>query len=128
MKNWSPGVHSPDELLVDLAHARLGYLFGYDIPVRDGVFRYLAFRGTDLHERFENFFGNAVTPELGFQDNQQHGPLSPLGVGNADGRSLLYRSWVLIAFSRSSDDTHSPPVLMTSLSRSVICMYPSLSR
>ncbi len=40
---------------------------------------------------FENFFGNAVTPELGFQDNQQHGPLSPLGVGNADGRRLLDR-------------------------------------
>ncbi len=38
----------------------------------------------------QHFRGNAVVTELRFQHNKQHGSLTPLGIGNANGRRFLY--------------------------------------
>ena len=48
--------------------------------------------------------------------------LAPALVGHRDHRGLGDRGWAMISFSRSTDEIHSPPDLMTSLARSVIRM------
>ena len=59
-------------------------------------------------------------------DDQQR-PLVPLGMRHADDRRFATAGWPQATFSSSIEQIHSPPDLMTSLARSVICMKPCAS-
>ena len=58
----------------------------------------------------------------GLDDDQQQRPLLPFRVRDADHRGLGDRGWPIAAFSSAIEEIHSPPDLITSLERSVICM------
>ena len=70
-----------------------------------------------------------MLPEIGFADviavgahHAEQGPLIPLRMGNSDGRGLRHGGR---SGGGGVGGIHSPPDLITSFDRSVICIVPS---
>jgi puromycin-sensitive aminopeptidase len=68
------------------------------------------------HERSSS----AVTVASGLSTTQAIGRSSQRGSGTPITAASSTSGWPIRVFSRSTDDTHSPPLLMTSLARSLI--------
>src|SRR5439155_9247041 len=67
--------------------------------------------------------GSSVMPGLG--TTQARGRSTHFGCGTAMTAASSTLGWSMIIVSTSMDEIHSPPDLMRSLVRSVICTYPS---